>query len=471
MLAVLALVSVVAWLARSLPTISEPPSGAHAWRETDGLIVARNYCLERAPFLEPRVNNRGQTDGRTGLEFPLLNYVAGRLGCDSGDVVTPWRVLSLLFAGLLVAGVWWAGKALFGPEAGMGAVVCFATSPLTAYFSRATQPDMAAAALAALALATVAVAGGWGRTTLAFALMTLAALLKLPAAVYLLPVVLLSLRGSSRSMTRVIAVLALAGVGMLAVLAWYRHALALQAETGIGNFQLTRSARQLLAEWRMPTFWTRSFVQLPFDLWVFPGAMVLLLGVLAWRGRATPWEVGALGASVLAHVFLCGYSGVHHTYYAVMLLPALSLMVGWAVMELVGLRARAVPLALAISVASAIGWQVHRDRLFWPTRQREWAQLTAFSSDELGPQGRTRVVVFSDGSPELFWFSGQIGRFAAVEVPALAPADGYALVDRVRLVGRTESIEAALMAGGCVQVFQNAVGWICRAPDAPVPPP
>lgn len=452
------------WLVRAVPTLSDPPTGAHAWRETDGLIVARNYCLERAPFLEPRVNNRGDTDGRTGLEFPLLNYLAGRIGCASGDVVTPWRVLSLLFALLLVASVWQAGRALFGPFAGLAAVIACATSPLTPYFSRTTQPDMASAGLAALAVAVAATSARLPWTVLSFLLVGMSALLKLPGAVYLLPVILLSFRGRRRSTPRVVGALLLAALAMVPAAAWYAHARRLQHENGIENFGLTRTVGQLLAEWQIPKVWLRDFVQFPFDVWVFPGAMALLVAVLFWRGRRTPWEVAALGVTALAYLLLCGYSGAHHTYYGVMLLPAFSPMIGWASAEVLAAGRGKAAVLLACGVGLALAWQIHRDRSFWASHRAEWASLEAFSRREFGPQGRTRIVVFSDGSPQMFWFTGQIGRFQWLESPVLGPRDDYAVVDRSRISARAVPVEAALVAAGCQPVFESAVGWICRAP-------
>src|SRR5262249_39209642 len=155
---------------------------------------------------------------------------------------------------------------------------------------------------------------------LSFLLVGMSALLKLPGAVYLLPVFLFSLRGRRVSTARVARALLFAGVAMVPAAAWYAHARRLQQSSGLENFGLTRTISQLLAEWQMPKVWLRDFVQLPFDVWVFPGAMVLLLAVLVWRRRRTPWEVGALGVTALAYMFLCGYSGAHHTYYGVMLL-------------------------------------------------------------------------------------------------------------------------------------------------------
>lgn len=57
-----------------LPFINEPPRSRHVWRQTFTLSVARNFFREDMNILKPRVDNRGSTDGVTGMQFPLYEY-------------------------------------------------------------------------------------------------------------------------------------------------------------------------------------------------------------------------------------------------------------------------------------------------------------------------------------------------------------------------------------------------------------
>ncbi len=57
-----------------LPFINEPPRSRHVWRQTFTLSVARNFYREDMNILKPRVDNRGSTDGVTGMQFPLYEY-------------------------------------------------------------------------------------------------------------------------------------------------------------------------------------------------------------------------------------------------------------------------------------------------------------------------------------------------------------------------------------------------------------
>jgi 4-amino-4-deoxy-L-arabinose transferase-like glycosyltransferase len=363
----------------------------------------------------------------------------------------------------MAACLWLTGRNLFGEVAALAAVICFATSPLVPYFSRTTQPDITAASLATAAMAVAAASRGWTTTALAFALAAASALVKLPTAVYFLPVFCFSTFPRQGSRVRFLGHVVMAGLAVAVALSWYQYARRLQLLHGLTTFGLTRSPSQLFKEWTMPEFWLRPFLQYPFDVWVFPGCTVLLLGVLLWRRRQIPWPVGILGLTVLACIFLCGYSAAVHEYYGVILLPGLTLMVGWCASELLGRSSQFARLALSVLVVMAIGWQIVRSRSFWSHHQAEWAELSAFSRKNLGPQGSTRIAVFTDGSPEMFWFTGQIGRFGDTDHPEIDPRDGFGVVDRVRLKDRALAVESVLRAQGCETVFQNAVGWVCQA--------
>src|SRR5262245_29376619 len=87
----LAVIAVFA--AFALPTLSNP---VVFWREADGLMVARSFCAEHAPLWLPRIGERGDSDGVTGMELPILNWIAGRLSCAGASALLSLRGLSFL---------------------------------------------------------------------------------------------------------------------------------------------------------------------------------------------------------------------------------------------------------------------------------------------------------------------------------------------------------------------------------------
>lgn len=461
----LAVMSVVVWLTQSFSALTAPPTGGHAWRETDGLIVARNYCEEAAPFMQPRVSNRADSDGVTGLEFPVLNWISGGVGCRTGDYATPWRVLSLLFTLSGAAAVFFFARRRWGQPTAAWCLLVFATSPLVPYFGRSTQPDAVAMGLAGLALLIPSSPSGERRSVaavLAPLLISLAALIKLPAIVYLLPVFVL---GWSAARSRALLLLTTA-LSLLPPFLWYRYARALELTNGLTNFGVTRSPSQLLGEWLMPEFWRLDFTQHPLDVWVFPLVTVVVLLVALVRVRARQFSrlLVLLGATVLAYLFLCGYSGAHHDYYGLILVPLFALGGGRALavaVEWLGnRRGKLVPAAVVTFALAAMGYQVFRGWHWWPRHQAEWAAFQSFSEKTLGPPGPNRVMVFSGGSPQLFWFSHQHGGFGLLHEPAV-PAGRYGLVDRLRLKSDAARIEATLKTAGCQPLFENEVVFAC----------
>ena len=457
-----AALSVGAWWVQAVPTLRAPPAGAHAWRETDGLIVARNYCDDRAAFLEPRIDARGETPGRTGLEFPVLNWVSGQAGCATGDFVTPWRLISFVLTLLGAAALFFFAHWLLGLEGAALTLASFATSPLVPYFSRTTQPDVAAMAFAILALALTQSRLRWA----APAALSLAMLLKLPGIVYGLPMVLLLWQGSKTRGQRALSLL-LSAASLVPPALWYHHARTLQLLDGLETFAISRSPAQLWHEWQLPAFWVLNFVQRPFDTLLFPlaGALLVLVAAFTWRQGTRLGRTLAL--TWLGYVFACGYSGAHHEYYGLMVLPLAAVGSGWALRELSHRLRLARPgwlaPALVVFFVAALGWQVNRIKRWWPTHLDEWAELSRFSQETIGPRAGPRLMVFTDGSPETFWFMHQLGWLGDTSTPTVA-AGRFGVVDRLRLREDARRVEVALGTAGCAQRFENAVAWVCEQP-------
>src|SRR4051812_45439006 len=56
--------------------ITYPPlEVGHNWRQTDGLLIARNFYERDANIFFPQTDLAGEKSGIVGCEFPLLNYL------------------------------------------------------------------------------------------------------------------------------------------------------------------------------------------------------------------------------------------------------------------------------------------------------------------------------------------------------------------------------------------------------------
>src|SRR5258706_4103774 len=211
-------------VALHLRWIGLPPSGFHAWRQTQVLSIARNYAEESMNLFEPRVDSRGPDTGITGLEFPLPYWLMA-LGYQAfGFHHWVHRVVMLIFAAIAIVGAWRLGRALFGdPVWGLAMAALLILNPLFGYYSFVASPDVPMLGFLLLGLAALAQpAMTPARSLVAGTLsLALAALLKLSSAAAWPPALVYGwrrlrvLRGGRAG----VAIAALGGAA--AVAAWY----------------------------------------------------------------------------------------------------------------------------------------------------------------------------------------------------------------------------------------------------------
>jgi hypothetical protein len=75
----LALVPLLLALAWRIGELALPQHAEHAWRDADGLGIARCFVREGLGLLEPRIVERGAGSGIVGMELPLVNAAGGVL--------------------------------------------------------------------------------------------------------------------------------------------------------------------------------------------------------------------------------------------------------------------------------------------------------------------------------------------------------------------------------------------------------
>lgn len=73
------------------------PMSIHQWAQCDRASVARNYAQDGMNFFKPHTHFLSNTNGITGLEFPLMNYMAAICYKLFGFNEFWYRALSLLF--------------------------------------------------------------------------------------------------------------------------------------------------------------------------------------------------------------------------------------------------------------------------------------------------------------------------------------------------------------------------------------
>ena len=469
-------------------SLTAPPVGRDAWRETDVLTVSRNFCREHAPIWLPRIDARGEGSGITGMEFPAIDWTIGKLECAGFDPVKAGRALVFVFALLAIGCLYWllyeAGgtpphpdPALRG-EAQLRAILAaavFAFSPLLFYYGRSVQPDVPAVALALLSLVLFerATRSGQLRAVPLFGAagaIALAALIKLPAIVYGLPMlVLLISRRPARACAREWRLWAFAAIALVPAFLWYRYARALQDRYGIHYFYLGSDLPSLVRAWTSWRFYDRIFLQQLFDVYAFPLASAAALWGL-FLARTPAW-VRAMAIGAVTYFFLAGFQASHHFYYGVIATPAVAAPAGIALGALFAkLRRPGLVAAAAVAVIAAYGvgrtarWVAPEDALGpFEAAKAELARVE--------PQD-ARALVFSRGDPKLLWLLDRKGWVGAADgVPArlvesaprapIVALDGQRLSTEVRR-GFAEALAQLgyrrIVAFSAVEVWVGGVG-------------
>lgn len=135
-----------------LYAITLPPlEHQHPWRQTDGLMIARNFLETDSNIFYPRVDIAGDKTGITGSEFPLLNYLIYIVSAVFGYAHWYGRLIVLLVSGLGSFYFYKAVRIHFGETVAFNAAILLTCSFWFSY-SRKIFPDCFSASLCLMAL-------------------------------------------------------------------------------------------------------------------------------------------------------------------------------------------------------------------------------------------------------------------------------------------------------------------------------
>lgn len=121
------------------------------WRQTDGLMVARNFYERDANILYPAVDVAGEKSGIVGCEFPILNYLIYIVSLFFGYESWYGRLINLIISSF---GVFFFFKLIrnrFGEASAFNATILVLVSIWFTY-NRTNIPDTFAASLCIISL-------------------------------------------------------------------------------------------------------------------------------------------------------------------------------------------------------------------------------------------------------------------------------------------------------------------------------
>lgn len=121
---------------------NNPPRYMHTWRQTITLSVARNFYEEEMNILKPRVDNRYDTKGITGCQFPSYEFLLANIYKVTGENYFVQRVYAYAWHLLGVAGMYFLALLLTkNRKIANYSLWIYLWSPMLFYYGISALPD------------------------------------------------------------------------------------------------------------------------------------------------------------------------------------------------------------------------------------------------------------------------------------------------------------------------------------------
>jgi hypothetical protein len=206
-----------------LYSITLPPlEFQHPWRQTDGLMIARNFYEGEANIFYPRVDTAGEKSGITGSEFPIYNYLIYLVSLIFGYQDWYGRLIALMFSTFGCYYFYKSIKKFFGETVAFNSTIILTASYWFSY-SRKTFPDCFSAGLCLMALYFILeyLDNGKVRNLLLYLLLgSLGCLSKISSSL-LLSVLAMPIFFNAYPMNRKVWTVMISGVMLLSIFGWY----------------------------------------------------------------------------------------------------------------------------------------------------------------------------------------------------------------------------------------------------------
>lgn len=414
------------------PSLGWLPRGIHEWAQGDRLALAFGYYDHGMNFFRPHTFTLSSIDGVTGVEFPLIPYLAA-LGAKLGGralIVPLYRLLTSATA-------WLAYYFLFRLvyertrqfAAALVPGVFLAASPVFAYYAGNFLPDAASASLVLVAsyyLLRFPLRHCLRDLVLAIAVFTLAALIKLSAGIYLLAALgLLLLWGylwpaafTLRQRQGLLLLLA-ASLGALGGYTLYNQYLNETYNSDL--FLATPRPFTTMAQYevfvrRVRESWSHEYF-VPFQYIVLATSFLMIMLSIRRILRAEQLWVAFIGLAVLGGLLFLKLMGVqftHHDYYVLASFwPALVLLVALATTQLaqriagwplMARHALFAALALGLLIPGLRRYRARMNDPYPPFSQDytyRWMQGGAAGLAAAGVPANATILVLGSGAPNL----------------------------------------------------------------------
>jgi len=308
--------------------ISQPMLDHWSWREADVAMIAENFYRHGFHILYPQINWAGATPGHVGTEFPLVPWIAALGYVLFG--VQDWigRSVSVLFFVASVPFLYRLVRRLSNPRCALVAVGVYTFAPLGIFASRSFMPDMASLSLSIAGLDLFA---EWlererdARLFVAASLcVSLAILVKLPAAIIGLPLCAMAWEKYGRHFVARRPLWAFAGISLSAPGAWYVHTyLVSRAHFPYHFFGEGGIAIESLD-------WYLGIVQRTVMSGLTPIIFAAMLVGILWPSPARGWHLFHWWLVAMLVFLVVAGPGNRHEWYQLPLVPVAAAFAGLA---------------------------------------------------------------------------------------------------------------------------------------------
>ncbi|MBN1962603.1 MAG: glycosyltransferase family 39 protein [Deltaproteobacteria bacterium] len=317
-----------------LDRINKPLIDHHSWRQCDTAAIAANFLEEDANIMHPRIDWRGTTNGEVEWNFPLFPYLVSLAYRVFGRHDFLGRLLSVFFSLGALSLLYLFARRIIGTSAALVSAFFFAVNPLAIYFGRTFMPE---ALLVFCAIGFLLAIDQWAEhqrrkdLLLAIVAMTCAGLVKITFGILILPAIFLVTR--RRGLKGLLDYRLWIGSSIIlgAVVAWYWYAHQLGAATGLTFAPIWNFGTDKWGNFAILTnvaFW-RTIYERFYDF-VTPSGFLFIAGaglILTVKNTNYRWLSAFIIGGVI-HLLLIAAGHQAHTYYQIVFIPMVALLIG-----------------------------------------------------------------------------------------------------------------------------------------------
>jgi 4-amino-4-deoxy-L-arabinose transferase-like glycosyltransferase len=386
--------------------ITYPPiEVAHNWRQTTSLMVARNYVQLDHNIMYPTIDECGDHRGVIGMEFPILPYSIYLISIPFGYEHWYGRLVVLFFSSI---GIWYfykLTKLFFDQRIAFFAALSFAFSALF-HLSRKVMPDPLSLSLVIIGVyygVCFLRFGKWQNALGYFVFATLGTLVKIPFGLFLVVLAFPFFDGKNL-WKRKITFSVLSIVLLIAVYWWYFVWNVYLMETFGQWYNSGRSIgegfKELSEHWKnmLEKFYFSAFHSYSFFVLTLAGLVMMI------KDKVKPLLTLIVVLIPLFAVYMMksGFLFTHHGYYALVIMPAMALLVGYLLSRL---SVRWAAILISVAVIESVANQQHDFFI----RKEAFVKLQLENvADQICTQ-HDLVALVSNENPNEFYFLNRKG--------------------------------------------------------------